>query len=336
MKLYGLSADSRARDGGAPDSSRVASPRQMNSTPSWRVSCYHVTSCTLVFRIDTEVRRIAPATRQEALPEPRPAIATARAVHAHQRAARDSRPRAHRQAGYASDVNTTAFRAANGDGSHSARRSAPPREHFPLTRRDYSFIVGFWLIYALLTIANHAFDPGPPDRRPDWTLTTWIIIEVAQAALWMLITPVVVSMAGRARSERVSRSMNFFVLFLLGVAVALGVSIFGYELRDLVRSASPPRAVVTRAGGGGGHGPPRSGSDSSTHSSSISVCSRPGSRAPTHSGLARAGSRRRSSRHSWPRRGSMRCAASSIRIFFSTHSMQCRRSSSAIHGAYAG
>lgn len=153
-------------------------------------------------------------------------------------------------------MNTTAFRAANGDGSHSARRSAPPREHFPLTRRDYSFIVGFWLIYALLTIANHAFDPGPPDRRPDWTLTTWIIIEVAQAALWMLITPVVVSMAGRARSERVSRSMNFFVLFLLGVAVALGVSIFGYELRDLVRSASPPRAVVTRAGGGGGHGPP--------------------------------------------------------------------------------
>src|SRR5512140_3588382 len=171
-------------------------------------------------------------------PEPRPAIATARAVHAHQRAARDSRPRAHRQAGYASDVNTTAFRSANGDGSHSARRSAPPREHFPLTRRDYSFIVGFWLIYALLTIANHAFDPGPPDRRPDWTLTTWIIIEAAQAALWMLITPVVVSMAGRAR------------------ALARGVSVSGSGLRAVVRGASPPRAVVRGAGAGGGHGPP--------------------------------------------------------------------------------
>ena len=33
-----------------------------------------------------------------------------------------------------------------------------------------SFIVGFWLIYALLTIANRAFDPGPPDRRPDIAL----------------------------------------------------------------------------------------------------------------------------------------------------------------------
>lgn len=123
-------------------------------------------------------------------------------------------------------------------------------EHFPLTRRDLSFIVGFWLIYALLTIANHAFDPGPPDRRADSALTTWILIALAEAALWALLTPLIVSVAGRARSERMSRGTNFLLLSLLGVVVALGVSVFGHELRDLFLDRS------NRGGGNRGHGPP--------------------------------------------------------------------------------
>jgi two-component system LytT family sensor kinase len=150
-------------------------------------------------------------------------------------------------------VNTTAAGSANGDAPHATSRSAPPTEHFPLTRRDYSFIVGFWLIYALLTIANHAFDPGPPDRRPDWSLTTWTVIAMAEAALWALLTPLIVSVAGRARSERVSRTLNYLILLALGVLIALGVSVFGHELRDLFRSG-PSRAVT--GAGGGGHGPP--------------------------------------------------------------------------------
>jgi two-component system LytT family sensor kinase len=124
-------------------------------------------------------------------------------------------------------------------------------ENFPLTRRDISFIVGFWLIYALLTIANHAFDPGPPERRPDSTLTTWIIIALAEATLWALLTPLIMSVAGRARSERISRGTNFLLLSLLGIVVALGVSVFGHELRDLLRNGQS-----NRGGSGSGHGPP--------------------------------------------------------------------------------
>jgi two-component system, LytTR family, sensor kinase len=129
---------------------------------------------------------------------------------------------------------TTAFRSANGDAPESALRSAAPTEHFPLTRRDIAFIVGFWLIYALLTIANRAFDPGPPGRRPDVALTTWIIFAFAEATLWAILTPIIVSIAGRMRPEGRSRSTSALLLLGLGVLIALGVSVFGYELRDLL------------------------------------------------------------------------------------------------------
>jgi signal transduction histidine kinase len=146
-------------------------------------------------------------------------------------------------------VTFTAFHSANGDAHGAAPRSSPPREHFPLTRRDYSFIVGFWLIYALLTIANHAFDPGPPGRRPDAGLTTWIIIAVAEAALWAVLTPLIVSVAGRARSKRMSRATSFALVLLLGVGIALGVSVFGHELRDVLREGPS-------GGDGSRRGPP--------------------------------------------------------------------------------
>jgi two-component system, LytTR family, sensor kinase len=142
----------------------------------------------------------------------------------------------------------TSSTSANGDGRVPAPRSGPPKEHFPLTRRDYSFIVGFWLIYALLTIANHAFDPGPADRRPDSGLTAWIIIAVAEAALWALLTPLIVSVVGRARSERISRATSFALLLLLGIAIALGVSVFGHELRDILRNGAVGRDGSTRRG----------------------------------------------------------------------------------------
>src|SRR5690242_9307394 len=107
---------------------------------------------------------------------------SARAVHAHPRATRDTNPRVRARRAYPSVV-TTAFRSTNGDSPGSTVRSAAPTEHFPLTRRDLAFIVGFWLLYALLTIANHAFDPGPPGRRPDGSLTMWIIVAFSEAGL---------------------------------------------------------------------------------------------------------------------------------------------------------
>lgn len=145
---------------------------------------------------------------------------------------------------------TAAFRSSNGDAPDPTLRIAAPTERFPLTRRDIAFIVGFWLIYALFTIANRAFDPGPPGRRPDGALTTWIIFAFAEAALWALLSPVIVSIAGRTRSERMSRATSFVLLLLLGIVIALGVSVFGYELRDLLLDRPPSR------GGSERHGPP--------------------------------------------------------------------------------
>jgi two-component sensor histidine kinase len=148
-------------------------------------------------------------------------------------------------------VTTPGLGATNHDTREAAHRSGVPTEHFPLTRRDISFIVGFWLIYALLTIANHAFDPGPPGRRPDWTLTTWVFIALAEAALWALLTPLIVSLAGRARSERMSRGTHYLLLATVGVVIALGMSVVGHELRDLLLQRAPRADGSER-----GQGPP--------------------------------------------------------------------------------
>ena len=124
---------------------------------------------------------------------------------------------------------------------------ASPVERFPLTRRDISFIVGFWLIYALLTIANHAFDPGPPDLRPDTTpLSSWVAIAFAEATLWALLTPLIVSLSARIGSDRQQRVAHIVFFVALGIAIALGVSLIGHAVRD---------ALLQRPGGRS-HGPP--------------------------------------------------------------------------------
>ncbi len=131
-------------------------------------------------------------------------------------------------------------------------------EYFPLTRRDLSFIVGFWLIYALLTIANYVFDAGPRGQGPDSTsLSSWIVIVVLEAALWALVTPVIVSLVGRVRSDRMSRTTYFLLMALLGIVIALGVSVIGHLLRDMVRT--PPPDALTHPPGEGANkrrGPP--------------------------------------------------------------------------------
>ena len=132
-------------------------------------------------------------------------------------------------------------------------------DHFPLTRRDLSFIIGFWLIYALLTIANHAFDTGPRVNGPDAApLASWIIIALSEATLWALLTPAIVSLVGRVRSDRMSRATYFLLLALLGVIIALGVSVVGHLLRDAVLTL--PSGAATRSpsdgAGSGRRGPP--------------------------------------------------------------------------------
>jgi len=125
-----------------------------------------------------------------------------------------------------------------------------PVERFPLTRRDIAFIVGFWLIYALLTIANHLFDPGPTGARPNPTpLSSWVAIELAEAALWALVTPLIVSMSVRIGTDRRQRAAHVLLFTLLGVAIALAMSMIGHLLRDALMQRPPSSDGRT-------HGPP--------------------------------------------------------------------------------
>ena len=149
-------------------------------------------------------------------------------------------------------VTTSGF-DPDSDGARAATpASTSPMEQFPLTRRDIAFIVGFWLIYALLTIANHAFDTGPRGPGPDTTpLSAWVTIALAEAVLWALLTPLIVSVAGRARPEGMSRATHFLLLAVLGVLIALAVSVIGHLLRDMLLQRPPRADGSTR-----GRGPP--------------------------------------------------------------------------------
>ena len=91
------------------------------------------------------------------------------------------------QSAYPSVVATFGSGSTPRDSRDATSRSAAAIEYFPFTRRDLSFIVGFWLIYALLTIANHVFDAGPRGQGHDSTsLSSWIVIVVLEAELWAL------------------------------------------------------------------------------------------------------------------------------------------------------
>lgn len=147
-------------------------------------------------------------------------------------------------------MTTSDFGSTNHPVHNGAAKLVAPAEQFPLSKRAVAFIVGFWLLYALLTVANHAFDPGPPDRRPETPLALWVIISATEAAVWALLTPVIMSAVGRVRSDRMSRTTHVLLLALLGVIIALGVSFGGHVLRDVLLSRAPG------TDGGGRRGPP--------------------------------------------------------------------------------
>jgi len=129
-------------------------------------------------------------------------------------------------------------------------RTIAPAERFPLTRRDISFIVGFWLIYALLTVANHAFDSGPDSRPSLNPLSTWIAIALAESLVWALLTPLIVSLAVRIGADKQNRIAQFLFFAALGIAIGLGVSLIGHATRDALLQRPPD------ADSGRSHGPP--------------------------------------------------------------------------------
>ena len=121
-------------------------------------------------------------------------------------------------------------------------------ERFPLTARDIAFMVGFWAIYALLNIGNDFFIPrgGGPNAIP---LSAWVVVTLQEAALWALLTPLIVSLAARASTWRSSRFANVTVLLLVGIGIALGVALVGRAVRGAL--LAPPGGNPNRP-----HGPP--------------------------------------------------------------------------------
>ncbi len=128
---------------------------------------------------------------------------------------------------------------------------AVPADHIPLSRRDIVVIVGFWAIYALLNITNHALDTRAfaPDATP---LSAWVLVSLQEAVLWAVLTPLVVSLAGRAGTARSTRLVRVTMFVILGIGIALGVSLIGKGVRGaLLAPPTPPGSNPNRP-----HGPP--------------------------------------------------------------------------------
>jgi len=121
----------------------------------------------------------------------------------------------------------------------------------PLSGRELALIGAFWLLFAVVTVANRLLDP----RRPLPVSEIWsadAILALAQAAVWGLSTVVLFRLAARVGTDRVSRARRIVPLVVAGVSCALVASV----TLDLVRDAVFPLPGP----GGRGRGPgPRGG-----------------------------------------------------------------------------
>src|SRR3954451_19688732 len=80
--------------------------------------------------------------------------------------------------------------------------------------RELAAIVAFWVGYGLLTIANRFFDP---DGGPPRELTSRATIAAIEALLWIIVTPILFSVAARIDldASRATRRRGVGLLILV-------------------------------------------------------------------------------------------------------------------------
>lgn len=131
-------------------------------------------------------------------------------------------------------------------GLQPALRPAPAPAHDAsgigtrLTRRELLFILAFWTLFALVTVASRMFDPR--GSQPQGTLLSpFNLLAFAESMLWVLLTPAVFWLAARFPVDRGGRLAHLAIYVAGGLVVLLVVSVFGDTMRDLLLPARPGR-----------------------------------------------------------------------------------------------
>ncbi|HEU4628800.1 MAG TPA: histidine kinase, partial [Gemmatimonadaceae bacterium] len=109
-------------------------------------------------------------------------------------------------------------------------------EGLALTRREGFFIVAFWLLLALVTIANRVFDPrGGRSELTFWSVP--VTTAFVESILWAVLTPAIFWLAARFSLERGRRLAHVALFLAAGIVAALLVSM----AMDAFRSLAFPR-----------------------------------------------------------------------------------------------
>jgi signal transduction histidine kinase len=117
-------------------------------------------------------------------------------------------------------------------------------------RRELALIVAFWTGYALLTLANRVLDPS---GAPPGSVANRAVLACAESLCWMIITPVLFWLAGRADLEGAGGAGRRFgglvTLVVAGIGAALLVGWMGTQLR--LHLIAPSYLVQSARGFGG-------------------------------------------------------------------------------------
>lgn len=109
-----------------------------------------------------------------------------------------------------------------------------------ITRRELVFILAFWMLFALVTVASRMFDPR--GTQPQGTLLSpFNQLAIAESALWVLLTPAVFWLAARFPLDRGGRMAHLALYVAGGLVVLLIVSVFGDVMRDMLIPPRPGR-----------------------------------------------------------------------------------------------
>lgn len=113
---------------------------------------------------------------------------------------------------------------------------------------EFGLIVAFWLLFALVSIANRVLDPRRPNNADVNILIGTVAISLTQAALWALLTVPLFMLAARSTTER----GNNVTRALLLIASVLLVALLTSSISDIARDHFFPISRFNRGGGGGG------------------------------------------------------------------------------------